>query len=389
MASSKRSDGEGSVYYDKARDRYVAVLVTGWHDGKPIRKKVSATSKTAAAAKLREMRDKVAKGELPHGRQPTVAEWLEHWLDRCANGSRPLKPATLAAYDTYVHRYLIPLLGRHRIDKLTGDHIEAAWTSLLEDGCPGKPGAKPLSATSVRQAHAILSRSLKIAKQRQHLVHNPCEQVEKPSPRAPEMQVLTMEQAQRVVKAARNHRNAARYTVAFTLGLRQGEALGLRWEDIDLDRGILHVRHSLGRVKGKGIVLGEVKSKKGVRPIALPKPLLADLRAHRTAQNAERLAAGTYWHDGDFVFCQVNGKPYDAHADWRLWRERLAEAQVPPARLHAARHTAVTMLLAMGVPPHVVQEIAGHAKFSTTEAYIDRVDALHLDAAEKMAAFWD
>ena len=151
---------------------------------------------------------------------------------------------------------------------------------------------------------------------------------------------------------------------------------------------IIRVEHSLGRVTGRGLVLGPVKSKTGRRTIALPKPLLDDLKAHRGAQNAERLTAGTMWHDGGYVFASVFGKPIDPKADWEAWRTLLADAGAPMVRLHAARHTAITMMLAMGIPAHVVKEIAGHAKFSTTETYVDRVDELHVDAADKMGEFW-
>lgn len=396
MASTKRSDGEGSVYQrhrpecDRAKGcpcPWQGVLVTGWIDRKPIRKKVSGKSKAAVATRLRELREKVEHGHLPSGRVPTVAEWMTYWLENIV--TKENRPSTVAAYRTYVNRYIIPLLGRHRLDRLTPEHIGAAWDVLATEGCPGKVAARPLSATSIHQAHAILSAALKVAIMRRVLVHNPATMMKAPSKGDQRIVVLTKVQAKRVVAVAHEHRNTARWTVAFTLGLRQGEALGLRWEDIDLEGGTMRIRNALGRVTGKGLVLGPVKSKSGERVIALPKPMLADLKAHRAAQNAERLAAGNWWNEGDYVFANIDGRPIDPKADWTTWRERLAEAQVPMVRLHAARHTAITMMLAMGVPPLVVKEIAGHAKFSTTEAYNEKVDELHLDAAEKMAAFWD
>jgi integrase len=401
MASTKRSDGEGSIQrrhkpdcpHKGVRDAkcacpWQAVLVVGWTaEKKPIRKKVTGKSKAAASAKLRDLRERIEHGHLPKGRVPNVAEWMTYWLENIA--AERNRPSTLAAYATYVNRYIVPLLGRHRLDRLTPEHIQAAWKSLATDGCPGKVGAKPLSATSVHQAHVILTRALKVAQQRRMIVHNPATQMDPPPVGDTDIEVLTKAQAQAVVEVARRHRNAARWTVAFSLGLRQGEALGLRWQDVDLETGRMHVRSALGRVTGKGLVLGPVKSKSGVRTFALPKPMLAELKAHRVAQNAERLAAGSWWQDGDYVFANLDGKPIDPKADWTTWRERLIEAGVPMVRLHAARHTAITMMLALGIPPQVVKEMAGHAKFSTTEGYVDKVDDLHLDAAEKMAAFWD
>lgn len=399
MASKTTSDGQGSIQRRhkptcphkadrdaKCKCPWQGVLVTGWTaDKKPIRKKVTANSRTAATTKLRELRERVDHGHLPHGRVPTVAEWLTYWLENIATERRP---STVAAYRTYVNRYLIPLLGKHRLDRLTPEHIGAAWNELRTNGCPGKEAAKPLSPTSVHQAHVILVRALKVAQQRGMIVRNPASLMDAPSKTEPDMEVLTKAQARAVVDVARRHRNAARWTVAFTLGLRQGEALGLRWQDVDLEAGRIRVAHALGRITGKGLVLGPVKSKSGKRTLALPKPMLAELKAHRVAQNAERLAAGSWWHEGDYVFANPDGRPIDPKADWTTWRERLIEAGVPMVRLHAARHTALTMMIALGIQPQVVKEVAGHAKFSTTETYLDKVDDLHLDAAEKMEAFW-
>lgn len=387
MASKSRSDGEGSVYYDKHRDKWVGSYVTGWRDGKPIRKKVSANSRAAAAAKLRVLRESVDSGNLPTGRTLTVGEWLTYWLENIV--AEKNRPNTVRTYTTYVNRYLIPILGHHRLDRLSVEHVEAAWRRLVTEGMPGKRDAKPLSSTSAHQAHVILARALKIAQRRGLVTRNVAGLAESPPVRNQEIEILEREQAQKVIATARGKRNAARYTVAFSLGLRQGEALALRWRDVDLDAGVLNVQHSLSRVTGAGLQLGPVKSSKGVRAIALPGPLLAELKAHRKAQNAERLAAGSRWADQDFVFATQFGAPVDPKDDWRYWRDLLAAAEVPHVRLHAARHTAATMLLAMGVPQRVVMEILGHSKSSQTEGYQKRVDALHVAAADTMAAFWE
>lgn len=389
MASTKRSDGEGSIYYDAARERYVGSLVVGWRDAKPIRRKVSAKSRAGAATKLRELRERVEHGHLPSGKIPTVGEWLVYWLDNIA--AEKNRPSTLAAYGTYVHRYLVPLIGRHRLDRLTSEHLSAAWKTLAENGCPDLPRAKPLSPTTIRQAHVITARALKVAQQRGYITKNPAstEMMDAPVAATTEFEILTLEQAKKVIEAARGHRNAARWTVAFALGLRQGEALGLRWQDIDLDDGVMHVRHSLGRVKGEGLKLGPTKSKKGGRVIALPGELVDELKAHRAQQNAERLTAGSWWREGDYVFANEDGRPYDPKADWTLWRARLAEAKVPTVRLHAARHTAATMLLALGVAERVVMEMMGHSHIGITHGYQKRVDELHRDTAKKIgAALW-
>jgi integrase len=117
--------------------------------------------------------------------------------------------------------------------------------------------------------------------------------------------------------------------------------------------------------------------------------LLAELKTHRTRQNAERLAAGSWYADDDFVFAHEDGRPIDPKIDWREWKALCVEVGAPDVRLHAARHTAATMLLAMGVPMRVAMEILGHSRITVTQRYQHVLDDMHDDAAEKMAAFWD
>lgn len=393
MASSKRSDGEGSLYQRHipgcARPTNVrgdstckcpwrGALVIGWHGDRPIRKRITAPSRAAAATKLRQLAEDVTKGQLPHGRIPTVAEWLTYWLENIV--SERNRPNTVRTYRTYVEHYLVPNIGRHRLDKLTPEHIAAAWRKLRQDG---------LSENTIHNTHAALSRSLKVAQQRGKVTRNVATLLDAPKRTREAPTVLDRDEARAVLAAAREVRNAARWSVAFALGLRQGEALGLRWSDVDLNKGIVVVRHSLGRVKGKGLVLGPTKSGKD-RTVVLPAPLLADLKAHRKAQLTERMAARNEWHDLDYLFPWPDGRPIDPREDRDHWKALLKTAGVPDVRGHSARHTAATMLLAHGVAIEVVKEILGHSSITVTQAYQHRVNDLHLDAAQRMAsAYWD
>lgn len=391
MASPKRSDGEGSIYFDNARQRYVGSYVITWRDGKPVRRKVSAKSKADAARKLRDLRDKVNAGTLPAGRVPTVGEWLTHWLDEIA--AAKVRPTTMRGYRTYVDRYLIPLLGKHRLDRLTPEHVAAAWKELQATGRPlaaGEKGTrKPLSPTSALQAHRILSRALRVAHQRGYVQRNVATLVDAPSKVDSEMEPLTKAEAKRVLAAAAGTRLQARWSVALALGLRQGEALGLTWDRVDLDAKVIHVRQALSRQKGRGLVLGPVKSRAGRRSIPIPAPLLVELKAHKRAQNAERLAAGSWWGDGDYVFATAEGKPIDPRADWQAWRDLLETAGVPRRRLHDARHTAATLMLIQGVPMRVVMEILGHSQIGVTARYQKAVTELQTAATDSMGdALW-
>jgi integrase len=202
---------------------------------------------------------------------------------------------------------------------------------------------------------------------------------------------LNVEEARRVLDTARGHRNAARWTVALAVGLRQSEALALQWTDIDLSAGTLTVRRGIHRVAGGGLVYEEPKAERSRRTVALPTQLVATLREHRAAQQDERRAAGSLWEDHDLVFAQPTGRPIDRRVDWTAWKALLREAGVRDVRLHDGRHTAATLLLSEGVHPRVVMELLGHAQMrTTTDTYSHVLPALAREAAERMgAALWD
>ena len=302
-----------------------------------------------------------------------------HWLDDIA--ARRVRPSTLTTYRGYVRNRVNPTLGRHRLDRLQPEHLEQLYRQLEEEG---------LAAASVLQIHRILARALKVAMQRGKIVRNVATLVDAPSVQREEVQPLTLEEARRVLNAAATVRNSARWSVALALGLRQGEALGLTWEDVDLDHGALTIRRALQRQTGRGLVLVAPKSRAGRRVIPLPQELVQALRTHRTTQMQERLRAGSMWRDGGFVFASPTGTPVDPRNDHATWKRLLVAAEVKPARLHDARHTAATLLLTQGVPARVAMEILGHSQIGLTLGTYTHV-ALELsrDATSRVAdALW-
>ena len=266
--SKRRTDGEGSVYYDKARDRWVGAMVLGYRDGKPIRKRVVAKTKSGAATRLRELRDQHRAETLPVGKTPTVEQWMNHWLNNIA--ARKVGELTLNnSYRQKTRDYIIPLLGHHRLDRLTADDIEAAWDYLLDTGNPVRDDAMPLAPNTVHQTHAILRRALQVAVQRKQIRTNPAgrDSMDAPPRSEEEFDVMAPPECRKVLAAAAGERNEARWSVALALGLRQGEALGLTWDDVDLEDGVIHVRQALKRIKGVDVCSGhEVHHAKHLSP---------------------------------------------------------------------------------------------------------------------------
>lgn len=405
MSPKKRTDGEGSVHQIHTPDctrpakgckcKWRGALVVGYTTSKTgkktaLRKTVTATTKSGAASRLRELREQHAAQTLPLGKTPTLEQWLNHCHSRLL--PRKLKASSLVNYRGIFDNYLIPLLGDQRLDRLTPDDIEDAWTTLAEVGNPLRgEDARPLSPATIHHTHVILVRCLRLAVQRKQIRTNPAgpDSMDAPSKGAAEVQPLAAEDWRKVLDAAVDVPNAARWTVALALGLRQGEALGLRWEDVDLDDGVIRVRQTLYRLPGRGIVFGTPKTLRSQRSITLPAGLLAELKAHRKVQAALRLHAGDQWDDHGLVFTLEDGRPIDPSVDRRRWRALLTKAGVEPIKLHAARHTAATTLLLRGIDSRVVMDIMGWSQISTASNYQHAVKEAQRQAAAAMdAAIW-
>jgi integrase len=412
MAKRRRTNGEGAVYQTKD-GRWRGSVDLGWEHGTRQRKYLSGPTKAAVSRAMREALAQVESG-VPltrDGAGPTVEEWLWYWHDTIQ--ARRVREATLSAQEVMIRRHLVPHIGRVRLRELTPEHVESMLVRLEGPG---------FNSTSVLKVHRCLSRSLVVAMQRGLVARNVCTLIDAPTPRVQEVEPLTREEARRLLAAARARRDPARWILALATGLRQGEALALAWPHVDLDAGTLAVRQAMTRARyahgcgrpptcgkrpvdcprrtGHGPELADVKSRAGKRVLALPQPLVGALRAHRTAQLEERLAAGSCWWteptapkgmSWDLVFRQPDGKPVGHKRDHAEWKALLADAGVRDARLHDARHTAASLLLLLKVPARVVMEMLGHSSYQLTmNTYSHVAPELNSEAARLMAgALWD
>lgn len=381
QARPRAASGESSIYRDTAGRWHGYVSMGLKENAKRDRRHVSGTSRPGVVAKVREIeRQRDAGTAEAAGSTPTVGSWMEHWLTDIA--SRRVRPRTMESYESILRLHIKPKLGHHRLDRLQPEHVERHYSELLATG---------MAPASVLRVHRVLARALKVAVQRGKITRNVALLVDPPAVKRPQVAApLTGTEARAVLASAEGGRNPARWTVALAVGLRQSEALGLRWMDVDLDVGILSVRRGLHRVAGRGLVYEEPKSERSRRTLALPSQLTEALRQHRATQAQERLAAGPLWEDNGLVFCQVNGRPIDRRADWSSWKGLLKRAGVREVRLHDGRHTAATLLLTAGVHPRVVMELLGHAQMrTTTDTYSHVLPALAKEAADRMgAALW-
>jgi len=398
--------GRHSIYQDSRGIWRGQIDLAPGPGGKRRRKTVSGKTSTEVLGKMSEALNDVQAGvELTSREVPLVKDWLKTWLGVVA---RTCKDSTMASYESDVYRHAIPVIGEVRLDRLTTEHVEHLYDLLY---------AKGLSTSTVSGTHRTLRAAFNEAVKRSWMVRNPVKNARPRKVQEGEHPPLTVEEAKRVLAVARERRNAARWTVALSLGLRQGEALGLRWCDVDLEAGYLYVRKALARERykhgcapvhleptcgekpikcpariGGGLRLIDPKSDAGKREVKLPKTLAKALATHKTAQAGERLKAGTAWagpppgDDACYVFANLIGKPIGSKQDWEEWTAILKLAGVDHRRLHDARHTAATMMLLMGVHPRSVMAAMGWSSMSMVQRYQHVPSQLLDEIAEGMEA---
>lgn len=382
-------------------------------NGAPDRRHRSGRTADIVREKLRALLREVDAGRTPRvGRTPTVEQWITHWLtDIAPAGAKPLAPRTIDDYWSKSRTWIFPHLGKVRLDVLEREpeRLDALYTAMRRAG---------LAPATILKTHAILRRGLKIAVRRGRMGRNPAEMIDPPGYAEPAREALTRDESRLILAAIAGWRLVARWVLAMATGVRQGEALGLRWSDVDLDDGVIRVQWQLqrrtwrhgcagacGRKRGAncpnrqvdmrrdevrlsgGLVLCRPKGwRRRPRPrvVPLPKSVVALLRTHRARQAQDRLTAGDQWRDHDLLFCRVDGSPVDPRADYAAWHEALAAAKLPPARVHVLRHTTATVLLELGEDISVIQEVLGHADIRTTRGYQDVTVDLTRGAAKRL-----
>jgi len=286
-----------------------------------------------------------------------------------------VRPLTYAGYKVNVEKHLIPTLGKIRIDQLTPLHVQQMMNERLSRG---------LSTKSVAYMQQVLRTALGLAVKWDMLSRNVARLVDRPRIQRKPISPLTPDEARKFLAAIRGHRLEALFSVALALGLRQGEALGLRWEDIDFSAGTLRISHQLQRIEGK-LTLVPPKTEKSRRTLVLPAMIIDRLHEHEKRQAAERLWSGSKWNNTDLVFANRNGDPTQARRVIEQFHEALRHAGLRRIRFHDLRHSCATLLLVQGVSPRVVMEVLGHSEIALTmNAYSHVVPELQREAAQRM-----
>lgn len=373
---SRRGPQEGSVY-QRSDGLWVGALHLGFKNGKRQRKSVYARTQREALDKLRVVQEQVRAGLPVSSDRLTLGDFLLQWLDDAAKPS--VRARTYSSYEQIVRVHLRPGLGQVQLAKLTPQQVQQFLNAKRSDG---------LSPRTVAYLRAVLRQALNVGLRWGLVSRNAASLAVAPKVETRPASYLTNEQARAFLSAIRGHRLEALYTVALALGLRQGEALGLRWTDVDLEgpSPSITVRRQLSRIGGRPELV-EPKTARSKRTIAVPLVVANALRTHRVRQLEERLISGSRWDDWGLVFTTTVGTPLDGSRVTRDLQRVLAGAGLPRMRFHDLRHSCASLLAAQGVPARVTMEILGHSDIRTTmNIYTHVAPDVHREAIERIQA---
>lgn len=342
--------------------------------GKRQRRVVTARTKAELLTKVKALKDKKSLGVNPAA--VTVGDWLDYWIEQIAPGrGEGTRPTTLRGYRSKIDLYLKPALGSVKLQDLTPEHVSRmqTWMRTLDRSrMKGAHGSGPLSETTIRQAHMVLRAALADALTWRKVTYNAAAVVKAPKAAENPHGHLELGDAKAVLRSADSKRELCRNVTSLALGLRQGEALGLRWTDYrtDADGAYLMVLEAVQRIDGT-LTRTDVKSRASRRRVPIPERMVPIFDAWQAEAS------------DPYIFPGPAGGPCDSKHDWKMWRASLTRAGVAPVPLHGARGSAASLLADMEVPDWRIAEILGHSQVTTTRRhYISGTDASHRKAID-------
>ncbi|MCC9311877.1 site-specific integrase [Kitasatospora sp. RB6PN24] len=375
-----RANGDGTVYQRKDGRWEAAGYVLAVGDTRK-RVRIYGTTRKEALAKLTEKIAASNRGIPAPTAQGSVGAFLTYWLENVA--VHRLRENTHTRYTACTRLYLIPGLGKKKLAKLTAKDVRT-WLDQLRTTCQccargldiareqpqccaaGTCCGKRLSALTLAYIHSVLKSALEHAVREEEIPRNVARNVRMGTPRPRRFEPLTTEEARAFLAATHGHRLHALFELALHTGLRKGELLGLRWEDLDLAGGTASIRRTLQRTNTAGLTALPTKTQSSERRIALPTPCLRSLEQHRDRQHQEREVAGEGWKHSGYVFTRPNGSPIEGATLTRHFNALLRRARLRHIRFHDLRHSAATLLLEQGVELVVIKELLGHAHIGVT-----------------------
>ncbi|BDG61537.1 tyrosine-type recombinase/integrase [Caldinitratiruptor microaerophilus] len=358
----------------RGRNSWQVRISRGYENGKKLLDEYTVRGTREDAEKfLRAKLHEIDKGSYTPPARQTFQQHAETWLETYARTN--LRPTTAESYEVLLRKHAFPAIGSIQLEKLTPQHLQRLYADKLAEG---------LSPRRVQYLHLVIHGCLKAAVKWGLVGRNVADAVDAPRPERREVPILTSEDLDKLIRAAEGTDLEPVVLLAVGAGLRRGEALGLKWEDVDLDAGVVRVRRSLVPTK-EGVRFQEPKTARGRRTVALPPFVVDGLKRWRKRQAEVRLQHGEKYRDQGLVCAREDGSPMPPASVTHRFERLAAKAGFEGLRLHDARHGHATVLLAQGVHPKVVQERLGHSTISVTmDIYSHVMPGLQEEAARKL-----
>lgn len=356
----------------RADGRYT---VTFTHEGQ--RRFFYGRTQAEASAKARAAQDRIRQGAPIRDATRTLGQWLSEWQNTFLETSG-LAESTATMHRGYCRAWIIPIIGHTRLDQLNVSDVNRLMLAMKQAG---------KADSTRRNCYTTLRKALDDAVVNGLLATNPTHKVKQPRIVRREARFLQTQEVSALLEASRKQRYDVVIRFILCTGLRRGEALALRWEDVNLERGHARIRGSLVRQEG-GLVVSGTKTETSRRSVALSAAAVALLNQHKVAQSAERLKAGTAWEGRGLIFTTALGGFVEPQNLLRTVRAAAGEAGLKNVTVHTLRHTYATTALLHGVPLKVVSVNLGHASIQITADIYGHVtdDAAHSAAAVVAAA---
>jgi integrase len=311
-------------------------------------------SRKKAKLKLESMPNVLAKRSALPSARLTIGAFLLSWLE--GEHKHNIAHSTYKRYRALLVHHIEPIIGDLELQKATPSDISKVISSMREAG---------QSPRSQQQARALLSVGLGEAENKGYIALNPVKKVRIPVNRGKEIEPLAIEEVKRLLETYEGTYMSARLHIALLAGLRQGEALGLRWQDIDFDSATLEVRNQVQKIEGC-LQLTGLKTDRSRRFIALTVGSLESLKQHQQVIVNMKEACGDSWQENDLVFPHIDGTFHPAILDYNAWKRCLRHCGIKSRRLHDARHTSATLMYAQGVGIEVISRALGHSSSAIT-----------------------
>lgn len=363
ISKRKKTDGRWQAIVDLPPDPQT---------GKRRRKWLYADDRSTVKRMANQLEEKIASGNYVEPSKLTVEGYLLQWFDDYCS---ELASTTQEGYMNYIKGHIIPFMGKKKLQKVKPVDIQRFYNSEYEKGYSG---------TTVLQIHRILSRAFKEAMINNLIENNPMLKVKAPKKADFEPTVYDEEQFNELLNSVAGTNDEVPILLAGMLGLRRGEVLGLRWQDIDFDQKTISIIQTVTFANGK-IEFGPPKTKKSRRTIAAPEGLLKVLEKHYVRQAEQRLKTGPKYKNHDLVYCRENGEPVNPRTFSRYFKDLLKKYNFPHIRFHDLRHFNATMMLKYGIDVKIASERLGHSTTDTTQKIYQHVTKdMDLEAAKKL-----